>query len=197
MVLRTVTGPAAEQKIWSLETLRDEGLRGFSEDEDTYIETLIDAATHHIEQACSYRIITQQVSETFCNFPLKLELELWPVQAINSFTYYDKSDQQQNVDPAIYRQNLHRRPALIHLKSGESYPDVIDDRTDAVEITYTVGFGDTFASVPADLKMAAFFLISHWYNNREPVNVAPGAVAAKVPKTLDYLLNTHRAWRVA
>jgi hypothetical protein len=55
---------------------------------------------------------------------------------------------------------------------------------DAVVITFTCGYGGA-EDVPLQVKQAMYLLISHWYENRLPINIGTG-----IPKELDFTISS-------
>ena len=80
----------------------------------------------------------------------------------------------------------------IVVKDGASWPTA-QDRTDAIKITYTAGFGDAASDVPRGLRHALLMTVAHWYESREPVVI--GTSVSDLPMAVQALVNRHRvAW---
>lgn len=69
---------------------------------------------------------------------------------------------------------------------------VIQDVVNAISVTFIAGYGTTPDVVPGQLKRAAKMLISHWYENREAVQV--GTISEEIAQGFedcirDYISN--------
>lgn len=161
--------------------------------EDTYITALIKAARRRIESETNRALCTQTLRLTMDRFPCSRELRLeYPkLQSVTSVNYVARNGDSQVFDSSLYTVDVYSTPGRIVLKTGERWPDTIDN-ANSVWVIYEAGFGAA-ADVPDDLVQALRFLVGHWYANREPVVVQPGVAQVEIPKTLDYIL---QPWRV-
>lgn len=164
-------------------------------DDDTLLTRLLAAARRHAEKVTWRAIIQATYTQYLDQFPYGeqiIELQKPPVRSVTSIKYYDPSGTLQTLSTDDYDTDLKSEPARIFIKTD--WPDVDDDRLNAVEITYTAGYdpdaGDDSLSVPEDIQSAMVMLIKHWYNNRESVIVSEGRTvdAEQVPQTARMLL---------
>jgi hypothetical protein len=164
-------------------------------DDDALISGLIVAAREWCEAFCQRRFITQQVQLSIDYFPGYIDYRLTgsristpfvsgsnavlvgiryaivlpysPVQSIDTFTYLannqDTVTMQEGTD---YRADLLSNPARLTPVWGAVWPVALVE-TNAVQITYTVGYGDATA-VPESVIHAIKLLASYWYANRIP-----------------------------
>jgi hypothetical protein len=58
-----------------------------------------------------------------------------------------------------------QRPGRLALKSGASFPSVID-AANGIQITYTAGYGAAKASVPEPLRLGLMMMVAHLYGHR-------------------------------
>lgn len=147
--------------------------------DDTYLGTLIEAARDLAERQTGLALLTQTWRETFDWFPSRnrtghdaaaFDIARAPLISVSSITYYDENGDQQTVDSSLYvvdtDNRLRPRVTLAH---GQSWPG-IQNRPNAVSITYVAGYGATSASVPPAIRHAVLLMLGHWYENREAVS---------------------------
>lgn len=161
-------------------------------DDDALIDTLIAAATSHLDGYSGIlgRCLIEQTWELYYDtFPSgDLKIPLGNLISVTSVEY---------VDPAT----------LLYVSWAASNYEVdavsldgwvipvngwptIADTSNAVRVTFKAGYGVTAATVPAAIRAAMLLLIGHWYANREPVVI--GETAAVLPMAADALLAPFR-----
>jgi len=136
-------------------------------------------------------LVTQTWRQDFDRFNRCLRLPLYPVSAITSVKYDDTSDIEQTVAGSNYDLLDDDLGAFLRFKDTFSFPSIHDDRP-AVRVTYSAGYANA-AAVPEAIKHGLLLLISHWYENREPIVV--GQQAQQVPLAVDALLAPYRRIR--
>lgn len=162
-------------------------------DEDAYITTLIGAAVSHIDGqgALGRAMITQTWAQYVPQAPGWVRLTMTPFQALTSVKYYDEAGALQTATLDDFEAWLDGDFVRVKPKEDREWPTA-DVRPDAIVITYTAGFGDTAADVPAGLRHAILMLVSHWYENRE---AASETKLNDVPMAVDALIGNQRvAW---
>ncbi|MCU0871777.1 MAG: head-tail connector protein [Pirellulaceae bacterium] len=146
-------------------------------DEDSLLAGLIQAARELVEEDITRALITQTwelvLHDWFADY---VQIPKPPLQSVTSIQYYDTAGVLQTLPAAYYRVDTHRQPGVIWRDDDYTWPTV-DDRPNAVTITYKAGYGDAAASVPARAKQAILLLAGHWYLHREAVGQVPGEVA--------------------
>lgn len=162
--------------------------------DDTYIDALLAAAESAAEVILRRSLLETEIVLEMSGFPCNrdIELDLGPVQTIDSFTYYDTNGSSQTVSASIYTNKLSYLPPTIRLDPNESWPDYEDERVDAVTIGYTAGWASA-SVVPTEIRVAILQLVAHWYSIREPVVIGGGV--NKVPLAAEQLLWMHRDLR--
>ncbi len=127
-----------------------------------------------------------------CGFTAPLILPRPRLIGIGSLTYYDINGVQQTLDPSLYTTNFDAEPATLSPVFGTWWPVAQPNRPDAVQVTYTAGYGNTAAAVPADLQLAILMIAAHSYENRE-ASVLPttGTGPVLVPLGVDSLLSPY------
>lgn len=176
-------------------------LRVTVSDDDTYIDSLIKAARHHIETAILNRALVAQTWTLYLDaFPINddavIELPIPPLISVTSVQYYDDNDVLQTWSSAEYTVDTDSMKGRIYPGRTYSYP-VARDYPKSVVITYQAGYEDSGASpqdladnIPEPIKQALLIMVAHWYEHREPVIV--GTNVAEVPMSARTLLAPYR-----
>lgn len=186
-------------------------LRLDSDDEDDFVQTLIDAATQIFDGTGKARdgvlgcaMMTQtwllETERWVVPFRRKLprfssDYRIWiehgPVQAVESIEVY-ASDVLTTWSPTQWRVGHEDTRTFITTAPGGSWP-TYDFREDAFQVTFTTGYGDAATDVPAPLRAAMLLMIGHLFENRQSVIVsASRAVAIEVPQTIDRLIAPYK-----
>lgn len=142
--------------------------------DDALLETLIQTAR---EQAESYtgRALIQQTWQLTDDAPANpLLLPRWPVLSVLSVTDSGIATEAYTVAAGD--------DAEIRADSGWGGP---------VAVSYTAGYGEDPASVPAPLRQWMLLQIGQWYEHREAVALAGGATPQALP-FVDNLLTPYR-----
>jgi uncharacterized phiE125 gp8 family phage protein len=172
--------------------------------EDASIMSYCRAAVEHVERYTSMGLITQTFKQTYSAFPgahsawpaaeNPTAMRLWrrPVQAVLSIQYLDGTGATQTLDPSVYEvvgANWSMTQPWIVLASGQSWPATYVS-SQAITVTYRVGFGDDHNAVPEHIRQAILLVVGTWYGYRE--DIVMGAAVAEIPLASKALL---RDWR--
>lgn len=160
-------------------------LRVDDDTEDALLTAMIAGAANAAELYLGRSLITQTLRLTldrwpvngvgpdvtfdgpWINGPRAVELARPPVQSIASVTVYDEDDQASVVDPTVYRlANGSNDRARLVLRKGQAWP-AGTRITDAIEIDYVAGYGDTTADAPEPIRQGLLALIGVWYEHRD------------------------------
>lgn len=158
-------------------------------DRDTYITSLCAVASEMIDGP--YGMVGKAINEQTWTFALRaapsgiIDVPFVPAKALQAVTYFDTDNVSQAINVNQFLLVANEDYAYLEPVSGFTWP-ALYDRADAITFTLQLGMAD----VPAGLKHAALLLVSHWFENREPV--ADKAMMA-VPFALESLVNR---WRV-
>ncbi|WP_350342350.1 head-tail connector protein [Proteinivorax tanatarense] len=137
-------------------------LRIDNDEEDRYIESLINAAVDYCETFTKRAINQKQIKIIANSFPKgELKLPIQPIQAIKKISYTDKTGQLKELDPKSYRKVLDVEPPV--LVSWDYWPKDVLVSSGSVQIEATVGY----IKVPDSIKQATLLLCGHFYENRE------------------------------
>lgn len=193
---RIVSPPGTEPV--TLEAVRTL-LRSPSPEENAFIETCILQARIAFEAATGIACITQTWKLTLDQWPgfadeaesgyhqmprgelaaqalyeRIIEMPRYPLGEISTISVYDEADNATAVTVAdIFFVDTQSLPGRLCLRYGQIWP-VAQRLFNAIEITYTAGFGATTDDVPAELKRAieqtAVYLYDHRGEGCEPMN---------------------------
>lgn len=161
--------------------------------EDDYIRGLIKTARQVVESKTGRALINQTWQASFDRFPRSRVIYLEraaPLISIDSVQYLDPSVQTVTLDPGNYRASTLSRPGRLILGYGKVWP-ITAPEADAVIVEYESGYSDV-SKIPAPLINAIYYLLAHFYRNREPVITGLRAAAIEVPGTLDLTLDPYR-----
>lgn len=166
-------------------------LRADLSEDDPLIVGLIQAAREWAEGYLQRSLITQtwQLSRDYLT-PV-IHLPQGPVQSVSSFEYVDDQGVTQTLASTEYRVDTDSDPARITRAWGKSWPS-IRYVTNAVQITFVAGYGDSASDVPRPIRHGMLMAIGHWYENREQVVV--GVTTQEVPMAVEALLGPYRAY---
>jgi uncharacterized phiE125 gp8 family phage protein len=120
-----------------------------------------------------------------------VDLPRYPLQAVDTVTVYDEASNSASVVIGnTFDIDTYRKPGRMVLRNGATWPIALRG-SNAIEITYTAGFGDAASDVPAILKRAikqvAAYLYAHYGDDCVPedaLGAARGLLAAYAVKRL-------------
>jgi uncharacterized phiE125 gp8 family phage protein len=161
-------------------------------DEDTYLATIITAARRYCEQYCNRAFITQTWKQYPTVFTDGMKLSINPVQSVSSITYYDVDGASQTLASNQYQVDLSADICRVYEAVNVDFPDVQDEKINPITITYVSGYGDAATDVPMDIRHAIKFMIAHFFQNREGVNVMQSVSNIPMPESVKVLLNNYR-----
>lgn len=171
MTVRVITPPSVEPI--TLEEAKVH-LRVDGTEEDALIQFLITAARQLAEQWLRRALITQELRATLdiprpITGPLSgsvgrvkkvLEIPRPPLQAVTIVEVETSPGTWEALSSTDYVVDLDAEPATIKPVSGGWYGR-------RVRVTYTAGYGNDGAAVPAPIKQGMLLLIGDWYQYRE------------------------------
>lgn len=160
-------------------------LRVTHSDEDTYIGTLIQAATKYIEQYTGRSFEERTLRLYLDKFSPSIQLPRGPVTAVTSVQYIDTDGVLQTVASSVYTTDLISDPQWIVRLQDEVWPTT-QDVINAVRVNYTAG-----ETSPADIKHAVLLLVGKWYDKREDGSSMSGLPANH---EVFHLLENHRSF---
>jgi uncharacterized phiE125 gp8 family phage protein len=187
--LELVTGPTDEPVTLSEAKLQCKVEEDFTAD-DSYINSLIQAARSEIERKTNFALLTQTWKMFLQSWPGVdfIELPKPPLQSVTSIKYLDYDGNEQTFDAANYDVHTGRIPGYISLKPSKSWPSESLYPHDPIYIEWVAGYTGPAKIENRELIQAAKLIIAHWYQNREPVLLGQGANLASIPGGVDVLL---------
>jgi len=157
--------------------------------DDTYITSIIKAATQLSEEYTNRFFIDTVIEQTCSDFAQLQTLFKSKVSAVAHVKYYDSDNSLQTLSATIYDTQLQYEPSQIQLADDKSFPE-ITKRNDAVVARYTVGYGSAASYVPEIIKQAVLLTIGNFYQNRNSVVI--GRIATELPMNVKWLLDTYK-----
>ena len=152
-------------------------LRVDHDDEDDYIEGLVEAATAEIDSPRGWlgrSLITRTLRLTLDSWPPHtVRLPGVPVTSINSVEYRDRDGNLKTVDPADYEADLTAEPALLwpsrdgSLCRGSWPDDMAATGPDLFRVEYDAGYGDADTDVPRLIRQWLLTRVGDMYRDRE------------------------------
>lgn len=143
--------------------------------DDTYrdadLRMWIEEATAQVEHDARTALLTQTRQCKLHTFPSGEYIELLavaPVLAVSSISYLDSAGASQTLSTSVYSVDVARKPAVVWLKYGQSWPTVYS-QPNSVTITYTAGYGTAASSVPAAARSAVLIYVRHRFERPELV----------------------------
>jgi len=154
--------------------------RIWTTDDDDYLAHLINAAVATVEgpNGIGMALLTSEWRQhhgTPQTGPLSLPLA--PVQSVTKVEVMNAGI-WADVDSDAYRATTDIRPALA--EPVTSWP-----AHEQIRVTFKSGFGNTADTIPADLQAAIYMLITHWYENRAPLDGSGNEMPFAVTSILD------------
>lgn len=138
------------------------------------IENLNQAATDYLDGWSGILgrcLISQEWRIDFRDFDGCRNLRLpFPDITAVAVKYYDAANVLQTVSVSLYQLLQDNRSPYLNFFNGFAYPAVYFDRLDAVQVTFTAGYGAA-NDVPGPLKQAIKILVAHWYEKRDSASL--------------------------
>lgn len=136
-------------------------------DRDDLIEGLVTAATGHLEKLLDTAFLKQTWMQAYGCWPADgARFPLAPQIQVDSVKYYDADNQIQTLDPSSYWSVEDEFSPVVRWRSFGQLP-ALYDRPDAMQVSMTVGYGDTPEDVPEPIRLAIKLLVGDWFENRE------------------------------
>lgn len=158
------------------------------DDDDALCTSMIEAATDQCEVETERSLVTQTWQARFCDWSRLMALPRPPLQSVTAVEYMDEEDNWNTVAASNYYVNTDAEPAFIQFKDEFSFPS-LGDSVLPVRITYVAGYG-LAAAVPENAKRAIAILASHFYENRQAVEM--GRTVNVIPRTFRSLVDSIR-----
>lgn len=182
-VTATVTLEDARRqcRIHSSDTTYDEELTGF-----------IAAAVSHVETITSRALEPQTWLLSLEEFDGDIYLPLSPVLTVDEITYDDADEVETTLNTDDYRL-IQMTDSRWRIAPTSAWPAGTN-----VRVEFTAGYegeldsADYTSGVPAALKHAILLLISHWFRNRQAVEIVSSGDLVNVPLAFDALIAPYK-----
>ena len=187
---RPVLSAAPTSAIVTLQDAKNH-LRVDSTDEDSLIQTLVDAATAYLDGfygVLGRAMVTQTWIQKFDGWDSYLYLPVFPVASITSVVYLNSSGGSTTVTASDYQLLTDECGPYVAFDQAFSYPTLGIETGPQVTVTYVAG--EAVTNVPRPLKQAMLLLIGHWFAQRETVNV--GNITTELEFTVRTLIAPYR-----
>jgi len=167
-------------------------LRVLHSDDDTYITSLIEAATAQAEEITSRQLVEATWELYVDGLSESIELAKSPLIAVDKIEYVPYgSDTFTLLDASLYKVDDISEPAVIYKKCDVSYPSVSNE-SNSVKITFRSGYVD---GVPVPLKQWMLIRIATMYENREEIVV--GVTTSVIESEYNnFLISKYRVGRL-
>jgi uncharacterized phiE125 gp8 family phage protein len=165
-----------------------------ADDDDDVIEGLIAAARDHVEQATSRVSVATTFLLTLDEFPPnEIRLPRSPLLSVDSVVYDDSAGDAHTIAASEYTVDDKSQPGWI--VPATSWPATFSG-INSVRIQFIAGYAvgsppDT-SNIPSRALVAIKALVSHWYDERDPVPDTPRVT--EIPYHLTRLINGLRVW---
>lgn len=192
MALQFRSGPAIEPV--SLNDTKS-FLRIDAADDDILVASLITAARIYIETTIGKILITEQWSYFKDCWPQSgiLHLPLSPLKSVDEIRLHQENETFEIISTEDYATDLvSNQPRIKFLKQTNHQTKT--SAFNQIEVRFTAGFGDTEEAVPNDLRQALLMLVSHWYEQREPIGL--GGTFNEIPTTVSALIANYKSYRM-
>lgn len=138
-------------------------------DDDTYIDSLIEAARQQAELYTNRQIMPATWKLLLPCFPSSNKIKIYKgiIASITHIKYYDDSNVLQTIDAANYEsviEDYFIYPYIVPV-DNYSWPSTYDKQK-AIEVQYIGGWADA-ASVPKQLKQAILIMVAEMYEIRQ------------------------------
>ena len=161
-------------------------------DDDEILQSYLAAAVGHLDGW------TGILGRAIINQDWRIDLPCWPAcQIVLPFgdvsavavAYTDDDGADQTLPTSHYELVEIATGSLVRYRQAFTSPALDTDRSDAVRVTFTTGFGANASDVPAPIRVAIMQLAAHWYENRE---AAEEKGVQSVPMSVDRLITPYR-----
>lgn len=183
-----VTGPTTEPL--ALSDLKNH-LRVDSNDDDEYVQDLMQTARIMVEQYTNRALLTQTYDFYYDCFPAGdiIEIPIAPLQSVTHLKYINNSETLTTYSTDYYTVDTTGQCGRIIHDYDTAWPDVYGGRNQ-VQVRAVVGY-TTSKNVPLPLRQAMMLIAGHLYENRE--NSLVNATAMKLPQGAEHLMRNYRA----
>ena len=163
-------------------------LRATESEDDALIVGYLMAARQHVEDYTG-----RQLSPVTYDFQIDGELSgeivlpRPPLVSVASVSYVDMSGATQTLSPSLYQVDTGALFGRIVPAYQATYPSV-RSQPNAVTVRFQAGY----SQIPEPIRQAILLLVSHFYDNRQPVNI--GSAVSDLPFSVAALLSPYKVY---
>jgi uncharacterized phiE125 gp8 family phage protein len=161
-----------------------------SSTKDSYIQTLISAATSNIERYLNRALITQTWKVFYDCFHEEMKIPFGALDTVTHIKYYNQEATQTTLATSQYWVVSQTDPGYIKRAYDVNYPELQNGRPNAIEIQFVCGYGEA-EDVPEDIKHAIKLLVTDYYENRGTVVIG---TVSKIPSYLTDLIHSYKLY---
>ena len=158
-------------------------------DDDDNLNAMIEAARKQVEIFLRRSLITQTWLLQLDCFPREIILPNPPAIVVGSLKYIDTGGDQQLLDDSLYDVDYKAFKGSIIPAYQQRWPATRAFRN-AVEVTYTAGYGTAATDVPMPIIQAMKLIIGNWHEHRE--DTIAGTTIVEIPNGAKRLLTGYR-----
>lgn len=133
--------------------------------DDALIDALIVAARRALEAHTARAFITQTMRQSHETFPVVIYAERNRLIAVSSIVYTDTNGDSQTLAASAYTVDTDSVPGRVVPIFNTTWP-LTRRVPNALQITYTAGYGPAASDVPQEIKQAMYLAIGLMYANR-------------------------------
>lgn len=152
-------------------------------DHDDKITVALLAAVAYLENSANVRLAPQTLQLRLDDWPggEDVEIPAHPIRDIRDVAYVDTDGIEQTLSTASWEWEFTAGGALLRMVDDFSAPELRNNRTGRVRITFDVGYDangsgtgdDPRLRLPSGARAAVLMLTKHWYENPEGVTPEP------------------------
>jgi len=161
--VRVVTPPTTEP-VTIAEAKAQLSIAASDDSHDTELASMIAAAREEWERDTSIALITRTLEHRLPKFLSTVVLSVRPAIAVSSVTYVDTTGTTQTVSSTNYYLDSDE----VRFLDTFVKPDV-QDRSEAVKITYTAGYGSDSRACPELDRMAIKLSLANRFEDRDMI----------------------------
>jgi len=174
-----------------------EHLRIDAGDHDAILAGYLAAAVRTVEDLSgtammqrTYKLFLDDWPRLYGSIEPALRLPMPPLVSVTHVKTYDDLDAATTWSAADYF--VDTAGGRIGLRASGSWP-IPTRPVNGIEVQWVAGYEDA-GSTPENLRQAIVLLTSHWFKNREPVNI--GNITSTLPYGVDALVGLSTDWRL-
>jgi uncharacterized phiE125 gp8 family phage protein len=164
--IRVVTPPTSEP-VTIAEAKSQLHIGASDDSHDNELAALIAAAREEWERDTSVALINRTIEHRLPTFLDVIQLTVRPVIEVVSITYFDDGGTERTIDSSSYYLDVDE----IRFRSSFSKPQ-IEDRSEAVRITYTAGYGTDSKQCPEMDRMAIKLSLANRFEDRDMISAS-------------------------